>query len=98
MATNGDCAKPLRDPTWHLEKYHRAKRTVSRSIYDWVTASAGLRRVRQRLYFAVDFAAMSDGKEMNRILFQIEGVNDSIVSDTSAKTIRSLQPMMRECS
>jgi hypothetical protein len=51
-----------------------------------------------RLWTAIYFAAMTDGKEMNRILFQVEGVNDSIVPDASPKTIRSLQSMMRECS
>lgn len=38
------------------------------------------------------------GKEMNRILSQVEDINDSIVPDTSTKTIGSLQPMMRKGS
>jgi hypothetical protein len=37
---------------------------------------------------------MADCEEMNLILRQIECINDSIVSDASAKTVRPFQPMM----
>lgn len=39
---------------------------------------------------------MPDGEEMNRVLLQVECVNDSLVAGTSTKTIRAFQPMMRE--
>ena len=38
--------------------------------------------------------AMPDGEQMNPVLFHLKGVNDSVVTNASSKTIRSLQPMM----
>jgi len=39
---------------------------------------------------------MPDREEMNPVLPQIEPVNDPIIANTSSKTARSFQAMMRE--
>ena len=39
---------------------------------------------------------MSDRQEVNPVLPQIERVNDPIIANTNAKTVRSFQAMMRE--
>ena len=41
---------------------------------------------------------MSNREQMNFILLQIEGINNSVVANASTETVRSFQPMMRkEC-
>jgi hypothetical protein len=42
----------------------------------------------------IDLSTMPNCQQMNLVLLQIETVNDSIVADAGAKTVRSFQPMM----
>src|SRR6266446_5463300 len=37
---------------------------------------------------------MPDSEQMNPVLLHVESVNDAIVSNASAKTVRSFQPMV----
>ena len=37
---------------------------------------------------------MPNGEQMNPVLLRVEGVNDPIVANASAETVRSFQPMM----
>ena len=39
---------------------------------------------------------MADRQQMNFILLQVEGVNDSIVANACTKTVLSFQPMVRK--
>ena len=43
---------------------------------------------------AVDFPPMSDRQQMNDVLPQIESVDDSIITDARAETIRAAKRMM----
>lgn len=37
---------------------------------------------------------MADGEQMNPVLLHIESINNSVVADASAETVRAFQPMM----
>jgi hypothetical protein len=45
---------------------------------------------------SIDLSPMPNREEMNLILFQVKGVNDSIIADTRVKTVRAFCPVMRE--
>ena len=47
------------------------------------------------LQTAIDLPPVPDRQQMNSILFQVESINDPVVTDADTETIRSFQLVVR---
>jgi hypothetical protein len=51
---------------------------------------------RRKLEMTIDVAAMAHAEKMNRVLGDIDGVNDAVIAHSKPAAIRAFQAMMRE--